>query len=47
MHRRRALSLFATAIGVSVSSQAHAFADALKTVSGNLPNFGSDPEPIC
>jgi hypothetical protein len=27
MHRRRALGLFATAIGVSVSSQAHAFAD--------------------
>jgi hypothetical protein len=27
MHRRRALDLFATAIGVSVSSQAHAFAD--------------------
>jgi hypothetical protein len=27
MHRRRALSLFATAVGVSVSSQAHAFAD--------------------
>jgi hypothetical protein len=28
MHRRRALSLFATAVGVSVSFQAHAFADA-------------------
>jgi hypothetical protein len=28
MNRRRALGLFATAIGVSVSSQAHAFADA-------------------
>src|SRR5271155_715863 len=27
MHRRRVLSLFATAIGVSVSSQAHAFRD--------------------
>jgi hypothetical protein len=27
MHRRRALGLFATAIGVSISSQAHAFAD--------------------
>ena len=27
MHRRRALRLFATAIGVSVSSQAHAFVD--------------------
>jgi hypothetical protein len=27
MHRRRALGLLATAIGVSVSSQAHAFAD--------------------
>ena len=27
MHRRRALGLFATAIGVSVSSQTHAFAD--------------------
>ena len=27
MHRRRALSLFATAIGVSVSCQAHAFRD--------------------
>jgi hypothetical protein len=27
MHRRRALGLFATAIGVAVSSQAHAFAD--------------------
>ena len=37
MDRRRALGLFATAIDVSISSQAHAFADALKTVSGNLP----------
>ena len=27
MHRRRALGLFATAISVSVSSQAYAFAD--------------------
>src|SRR5271163_4671446 len=27
MHRRRVLILFATAIGVSVSSQAHAFRD--------------------
>jgi hypothetical protein len=27
MDRRRALRLFASAIGVSVSSQAHAFAD--------------------
>ena len=27
MHRRRALGLFAAALGVSVSSQAHAFAD--------------------
>jgi hypothetical protein len=28
MNRRRVLTLFATAIGVSVSSQAHAFADS-------------------
>jgi hypothetical protein len=34
MHRRRALVLFATAVGVSVSSQAHAFADLERLRNG-------------